>query len=69
MNHLADIHSFYGGLLGVRLARKHIKWYLTHWDQKIDELQRQAINQSEDACEQLTLVGDFLYSSMIDAAA
>jgi tRNA-dihydrouridine synthase B len=28
--HLRDIHSFYGELQGVRIARKHIGWYLQH---------------------------------------
>ncbi|MDP5239012.1 tRNA dihydrouridine synthase DusB [Uliginosibacterium sp. 31-16] len=25
--HLADLHEFYGGIAGVRVARKHIAWY------------------------------------------
>ncbi|MBS1214708.1 MAG: dusB [Proteobacteria bacterium] len=29
--HLHDLHVFYGGLPGVRIARKHIGWYAQHW--------------------------------------
>lgn len=28
LNHIMDIHSFYGDKAGVRIARKHIGWYL-----------------------------------------
>ena len=28
LNHVKDIHSFYGDKTGVRIARKHIGWYL-----------------------------------------
>jgi tRNA-dihydrouridine synthase B len=28
LNHVKDIHSFYGTKTGVRIARKHIGWYL-----------------------------------------
>ena len=28
LNHVMDIHSFYGDEAGVRIARKHIGWYL-----------------------------------------
>lgn len=27
-NHLAELHRFYGDYMGVRIARKHIAWYL-----------------------------------------
>ncbi len=28
LNHLESIHAFYGSYLGVRIARKHVSWYL-----------------------------------------
>ena len=29
--HIAALHAFYGPQGGVRVARKHITWYLEHW--------------------------------------
>ncbi len=29
--HIAELHAFYGDEGGVRVARKHISWYLEHW--------------------------------------
>jgi tRNA-dihydrouridine synthase B len=29
--HIESIHAFYGDVMGIRLARKHIKWYLQSW--------------------------------------
>tara|TARA_R110000868_G_scaffold87297_2_gene244298 strand:- start:206 stop:1204 length:999 start_codon:yes stop_codon:yes gene_type:complete len=28
LEHLAALHAFYGDLMGVRIARKHVSWYL-----------------------------------------
>ncbi|WP_137887028.1 tRNA dihydrouridine synthase DusB [Pseudomonas sp. 2FE] len=28
LEHLAELHSFYGDVMGVRIARKHVGWYL-----------------------------------------
>lgn len=28
LEHLAALHSFYGEVMGVRIARKHVGWYL-----------------------------------------
>lgn len=69
LDHLSAIHAFYGDDLGVRLARKHIKWYLAHWDSAIQETERMTINQTEDPREQLALIERFLSSSMLSAAA
>ena len=68
-NHLSAIHEFYGDLLGVRLARKHIKWYLQHWDIAIDEKYRQQINAAEDPTLQYALVESFLLDSAAHIAA
>jgi tRNA-dihydrouridine synthase B len=34
LNHIQQIHEFYGEGLGVRIARKHILWYLQHFKNK-----------------------------------
>ena len=28
LQHLAALHAFYGDVMGVRIARKHVGWYL-----------------------------------------
>jgi tRNA-dihydrouridine synthase B len=32
LRHIGNVHQFYGDYLGVRIARKHITWYLTKHD-------------------------------------
>lgn len=65
--HLQDVHRFYGDHLGVKLARKHIKWYLHHWDFAISEQRRAEINASDDPSQQLHLLEQFLVNSIISA--
>lgn len=69
LNHLSAIHSFYGDFLGVRLARKHIKWYLEYWDIAIENEHRQKINAAEEPLLQLALVESFLLNSAAELAA
>jgi len=63
MDHINAIHQFYGERLGIRLARKHIKWYLQYWDIAIPIELRNRISVSEQAAEQLDLLNRFLVSS------
>ncbi len=30
LTHIGELHAFYGSVMGVRIARKHIRWYLSH---------------------------------------
>ena len=60
IDHLTDIHHFYGDVMGVRLARKHIKWYLQHWPYEISDQLRSRIIQTETPARQIQLLGDFL---------
>lgn len=53
--HLENLYSFYGKNAGVRIARKHIGWYLRHLDD-IDSHLKQQINQSIDPNVQLSLI-------------
>jgi len=69
IEHLAAIHTFYGDTLGVRLARKHIKWYLEHWDQTVSNELRQRINATELPLVQLELVKQFLFTGEHTLAA
>lgn len=62
LRHLADIHAFYPHHLGVRLARKHIKWYLAHWDSAMPQKLRDQINTTDDPVKQYALMEQFLLS-------
>jgi tRNA-dihydrouridine synthase B len=55
--HLQHLYKFYGELSGVRIARKHIGWYIKN--RQGYELFRKRINQVDDAHTQLKLVTEF----------
>ena len=60
--HLENLYDFYGELSGVRIARKHIGWYIKAAsinNQQAAELFRQEVNQVDDADTQLELVTEF----------
>jgi len=60
--HLQNLYDFYGELPGVRIARKHIAWYLKNSSENNRlqaELFRQRINKIDDADTQLELVTEF----------
>lgn len=58
--HIADMHDFYGETAGVRIARKHIGWYLARLEG--GEAVRKRINAADGAAEQYGLLADFLAS-------
>ena len=68
-NHLQELHNFYGPVMGVRIARKHIKWYLQHWQETADDTLRADINQAETPELQRQLVLNFLNSLEAGLAA
>jgi tRNA-dihydrouridine synthase B len=49
--HVAAMHEFYGEQAGVRVARKHVQWYLAAM--AADALLARAFNRLEDAAAQL----------------
>ena len=69
VEHIHSIHHFYGEGLGIRLARKHIKWYLGHWHTEIGAELKSQISTTEDASLQRALLADFIFSSINSAAA
>ena len=69
MQHIAAVHQFYGTRLGVKLARKHIKWYLQHWDSPIRAELRYQISVTEHPQQQLDLLEQFLFTSLESLAA
>ena len=58
--HVSDLHQFYGELMGVRIARKHVAWYLQ--DSAPNTTQRQAFNQLDTAHEQLDYINNIFHS-------
>ncbi len=62
--HLIALHQFYGELMGVRIARKHVGWYLL--TEPHGRNFRSIFNQIEDAQSQLQALDQFFCAS--DAA-
>lgn len=58
IGHIVDMHQFYGDITGVRIARKHIGWYVAALPQ--GEHFRKQVNSVNDAKIQLQLINDFL---------
>ena len=70
LEHVANVHEFYGGISGVRIARKHVGWYITKYDQGREF--RGHFNAIDDAAEQLNALEMFysrLRKNMISSVA
>ena len=63
-DHVTDLYSFYGEYSGVRVARKHIGWYVRTLDGA--EIFRRHMNGLESAQEQLSAVRAFFDSLAAD---
>ena len=59
LQHIRAIHAFYGERLGVKLARKHIAWYLNKLDcdlsQERTEINQQLTVEEQFSCLEKTL--------------
>jgi tRNA-dihydrouridine synthase B len=53
LDHLSELHRFYGELTGVRVARKHLAWYCGSME-NADEFRHQVV-RVESASEQISL--------------
>ena len=70
--HLQNLYQFYGELSGVRIARKHIGWYIkTHHcsDKQKTDLFIKDINQINDTDTQIKLITEFFNSQQQNLAA
>lgn len=56
--HLTAMHDFYGDIMGVRIARKHIAWYIQNLPDA--ENFRKQINQVNDTDGQYRLLAEYL---------
>jgi tRNA-dihydrouridine synthase B len=66
--HLTALHDFYGERAGVRIARKHIGWYLNHLLGAAPAGLR-AVYAAEDAARQLNLTQTLFDSTLRELAA
>ena len=57
LGHLEHLHAFYGEVMGVRIARKHLGWYAKDRPENADF--RQIVNRAETAASQLELTRDY----------
>lgn len=60
LEHLSELHHFYGDFLGVRIARKHIGWYLQHLQDASNT--RKQFNQLALADEQTAFLNNYFQS-------
>ncbi|MEW9797707.1 tRNA dihydrouridine synthase DusB [Alteromonas sp. CYL-A6] len=59
-SHVANVHAFYGDVTGVRIARKHVGWYLAEHDK--ERQFRKVFNAIEQADAQLGAIDDYFQS-------
>ena len=57
LDHLNELHRFYGEEKGVRVARKHLVWYCEHLAD-VDSFRYQAV-RADSAQEQLRLIKEY----------
>ena len=57
LDHIAHMHRYYGEKMGVRIARKHIRWYLAPFDGGLELSQK--INRLDCAEQVLELLREF----------
>lgn len=66
LEHIRLLHAYYGETMGVRIARKHIRWYLAPFTG--GSRLSQEINQSTEAAEVLDKL-EIFYSRQLEHAA
>ncbi len=59
LDHITELHSFYGSFLGPRIARKHVGWYLKQHDANGNY--RACFNQLEKAEQQLSSLTEYFH--------
>jgi len=61
LEHIKAMHEYYGETLGVRIARKHVGWYLQKL--QIERCYRKAFNQLLDSEQQLEFISELLLTN------
>lgn len=58
--HILALHDFYGDFLGVRIARKHMGWYLDNLP--LGQEQKKTFNQLQETTQQLDFINNYFKS-------
>lgn len=66
--HIAALHEFYGDTMGVRIARKHVGWYLND-DPRFTQPQQRALKQQFNALALTEMQFDWINDAMAPDAA
>ncbi|KZY85198.1 hypothetical protein A3742_29775 [Oleiphilus sp. HI0071] len=67
LQHVSELHSFYGDVMGVRISRKHVAWYLqTRPDGKAF---RKIFNTIDSTNEQLEAITSYFEQSLTQGEA
>lgn len=66
IEHVSNVHLFYGEFMGARIARKHVGWYLADHDK--DRVFRTRFNVIEDASQQIDELNHY-FDQMADERA
>lgn len=67
LEHVDNVHQFYGDFKGARIARKHVGWYLADHDK--DRQFRTKFNAIEDAQQQLDELNQYFDKMASDRAS
>ncbi|WP_188691841.1 tRNA dihydrouridine synthase DusB [Bowmanella pacifica] len=62
LEHVSNVHQFYGEFSGARIARKHVGWYLAEHD--LDRRFRSNFNAIEEASAQLEALNQYFEQLM-----
>ena len=68
LEHLQALHAFYGDTMGVRIARKHVGWYLND-DQRFSDAEQRALKQQFNALASTEAQFDWINNAMTHDAA
>ncbi|MET1256841.1 tRNA dihydrouridine synthase DusB [Aliikangiella maris] len=66
LTHVAELHSFYGELQGLRIARKHVTWYLT--SHGLTDGFKKQFNEIQSAEKQLWVLAEYFNQRKIEKA-
>jgi tRNA-dihydrouridine synthase B len=64
LEHIAGLYSFYGDYLGVRIARKHVSWYLQTHSEGLAF--RKNFNRLESSSEQVQAIRTFFKDKILN---
>ncbi|MGH1461602.1 MAG: tRNA dihydrouridine synthase DusB [Neptuniibacter sp.] len=67
LGHLQELHQFYGDYMGVRIARKHVSWYLQN--EPDGSSFRKQFNIIELAADQTAAIENFFDNALSSSAA